>query len=104
MIQMRSKILIFSILEILLAVDDLTDMSNGYMPLGDMSDGFMTLEDMADLEDMFLVDTTPIMPAWETTTEHPEDPTTERVITILDQMEKIENHRGKFISLFAIRS
>ena len=69
---MRSKILIFSILETLLAVEDYLDD--------------------------FVLETTPIMPAW-TTEYYLEDTTTERVITVLDQMENIENHRSRFITL-----
>ena len=75
---MRSKILIFSILETLLAVEDYLDD--------------------------FVLETTPIMPAWETTTEYYlEDTTTDRVITVLDQMENIENHRSRFINYVTIR-
>ena len=91
---MRSKILIFSILETLLAVDDWSL---------DDSESLDNLKDLDDLKD-WVLGTTPIMPAWKTTTEYyPEDTTTERIITVLDQMENIENHRSRFINYVTIR-
>ena len=58
------------------------------------------MSDMMALGEMSLSETTPIMPAWETTAEYyPEDTTTDRIITVLDQMENIENHRSRFITL-----
>ena len=83
---MRSKIIIFSILETLFGPGVYADMDF------DM--------DFFQLLDSLVTITTTVMPAWETTTEYyPEDPTTERVITVLDQMENIENHRSRFITL-----
>ena len=68
---MKSKILICSVLGTLLAFDNSTDITTDVMPA---------------------------VTSWDTTNAAS---TTQKVITIRDEMEKIENHRGKFISLCA---
>ena len=68
---MRSKVLICSVLETLLAFENSTDITTAVMP------------DVTD---------------WDTTNAAR---TTQKVITIGDEMKKINNHRGKFVSLCA---
>ena len=77
---MRIKVLICSVLEILLAFDNSTDIKTAVMPA-------VTSWDMTNAATTTTSATTTTEP---TTTE----PTTQKVITIRDEMEKIENHRG----------
>ena len=79
---MRIKVLICTVLEILLAFDNSTDITTAVMPAD-------TSWDTANAA----TTTTSATTTTEPTTTEPTT-TTQKVITIRDEMEKIENHRG----------